>query len=262
MTRPDPNAWVLPFSSLERHCGTEWLIAFVLAGLWVSRVTSSESSGETAAAAMEVAPSKTEVLALPDLENKTGDSTSAHLRLVSPILLGRSLARLNGFELSGGVAWALGQIGLTNGAPLDVGTARSVGQKVGADHVVWGYYERREGGWSVEVRILSVRTGKVSEPISTTSNDLLDIRDRLIDQILKQLKIFPGEAESKSLYARQCASSAALDSLLRAEAQQEELKPLAEIELSARTALESDPRCVPALNLLSIVLARQGKLDE
>lgn len=209
-------------------------------------------------------PSKRLSIAFLGLENQTGDSELAHWRKGTTLLSG-SLHEVKAVRVLSGeaVRYALRQVGLRAGAPIDPNRARLMGGHIEAQRVVWGSYSKKADLWQVRVRVMNVATGAVSLEFSAEAKDWFDLRDRLNEQILAELGITPSPEEEKKAQRRWTQSAEALDWCLRVYLSQEQGKPVSELELEklCRKAIAADPNCEPAYFDLAGALATQGKLD-
>lgn len=227
----------------------------------VAEALSAPSSSDVEVDATQVALSRPLGIAFLEWENGTGETCFSHWGMISSVLLARAFASFPGVHISPGVDWAVRKLGINLSGHVGARSARAVGQMINADRVIWGCYTYHGGSWDVTIRIENVGTGEVSNPITATSEDWFDIRDHLVDQILKQLPILRPEEEPTKLHERWCKSSKALNYFIRAEADRETGRPLPQIESELYMALQNDSCCIPTLVSLSAVLAREEKMD-
>jgi tetratricopeptide (TPR) repeat protein len=213
-------------------------------------------------AAETAGPPKRVNVAVLGLENKTGDSELAHWRCATMLLSG-SLKEVKAIRvLSDDAArYALRQVGLRAGDPIDPNRARLMGGHIEAQRVVWGSYSKQDNQWHVEIRVINVATGAVSAVLGATASDWFDIRDKLDEQILTELGMVPSAEEEKKMAERWTRSAEALDWSLKVQLSQDQGKPVTDLEMLSRKALAADPNCASAYCDLAATLATQGKFN-
>jgi len=207
-------------------------------------------------------PSKRVTVAVLWFEDRTGDPQSAHWRYGFKRLLTDQLKQISAIRPRGGVEFARHHLGLRKGAPLDASQARKMGELIEAQRVIWGNYQRHADKWQVSAYILNVASGLPSDELSASSADWFELRDTLIEQILKELCVIPSKKERQEMARRWTTSPAALEWYSKAIALQEEQKPLLEQERIAHKAIESDPQFVKAYGAVAATLFSQGKLAQ
>jgi len=245
------------------HAGTAPGLAYALAALVllsvpISSLRAQENTGRDAPA-----PPKRLSVAFLGLENQTGDSELAHWRYAT-ILLSGSLHEVKAVRVlsADAVRYALRQVGLRTGDPIDPNRARLMGGHIEAQRVVWGSYSKKAGQWHVGLRMMNVATGTVSPEFSAEASDWFDVRDKLSQQILTELGVVPAPAEREKMTRRWARSTETLDWYFRLQLSQEQGKPASELEKLSRQAITADPNCAPAYCDLAAALATQGKLDQ
>ncbi|MBM4030041.1 MAG: tetratricopeptide repeat protein, partial [Planctomycetes bacterium] len=201
-------------------------------------------------------------LAVPGFENRTGDPDLAHWSHGAALLRG-SLREVQAVRVlsEGATRYALGQVGLRAGDPIDPNTARRMGESIEAQRVLWGYYTKKADRWRVAVRVLNVATGAVSAELAAEASDWFEIRDRLTEQVLTELSVIPTAEEREKMAQRWTRSTEALDWYLQGGRADEQGKPAAEVEALLRRALGVDPNGALAYCSLAGALATQGQLD-
>ncbi len=204
------------------------------------------------------APASRLTVAVLDFENQTGDPGLGHWRYSPPV----QLYEAKGVRLAPGSEYALRQLKKKAGDPLEVSEARKLGELIEARRVVWGSYQRAGKGWRATARVLNVATGKTSPELSAASADWFEIRDRLTDQVLKELGVTPTEAERAKMTRHHTTSSLALEWVVRVRAMRRETKAEGGIEKCARRAIQADPKYAEAQVCLAAVLGSQCKIEE
>jgi tetratricopeptide (TPR) repeat protein len=201
-------------------------------------------------------------VAVLGLENRTGDPALAHWQGAAT-LWSKSLQEVKALQVrsGGAVRYALWQVGLRAGDPIDPDHARVMGGHIEAQRVIWGHYAQEAGQWYVAVRVMNVATGAVSPALCAKANDWFDVRDRLNEQILAEFRITPLAEEGKEMAERWTRSAEALDWYFRKKLAEEQEKPVSEWETHCRKALAADPNCTPVYAHLAATLATQGKFD-
>ncbi len=207
-------------------------------------------------------PSGRVTVAVLWFEDRTGDPQSAHWRYGFKRLLTDQLKQISAIRPRDGVEFARHYLGLSKGAPLDASQARKMGELIEAQRIIWGSYRRHADKWHVSAYILNVASGLPSDELSASSADWFELRDTLIEQILKELCVVPSQKERQEMARRWTTSPAALEWYSKANAMQEEQKSLLEQEQSAHKAIETDPQFVNAYVAVAATLFSQGKLAQ
>ena len=243
------------------HAGTAPGLAYALAALVLLSVPISSLRAQEHTGRDAPAPSKRLGVAFLGLENQTGDSELAHWRYAT-ILLSGSLKEVKAVRVlpADAVRYALRQVGLRAGDPIDPNHARLMGGHIEAQRVVWGGYSKKADQWHVGLRMMNVATGAVSPEFSAEASDWFDLRDKLNQQILTELGVAPSPTEGEKMAKRWARSAEALDWYLQMQRSQEQGKPASELEQLCRKAVAADPNCEPACCDLAGALATQGKL--
>ncbi len=223
------------------------LAALLLAGI-------AGSAAETSAK-----PARLTVAVLT-FENQTGDPQAAHWHCLIERLLADALAQAKDVRRVP-AAFGYRQLRLKGGGPVSAEQARKIGELIEARRVVWGAYRRDGTQWQVTARVLNVANGETSPELKAASADWYDLRDRLVDQLLKALDIQPTDAERQKIRQRGTASSSALEWYSKALAGQEAQEPKADLVATVRKALEADPRFAEAYGALAAVLGSQGQFE-
>jgi tetratricopeptide (TPR) repeat protein len=225
-----------------------WLLAALLV-----------AGGRCPAAETNAAQARLTVAVLT-FEDQTRDPEAAHWRY----LIERGLAQ----ELGEAKAvrrvpaeFGYRQLKLKRGDPISPEQARKIGELIEARRVVWGAYRRDGQKWLVTARVLNVASGKPSGAIEAASADWYEVRDQLVDLVLKELGVKPTTAEHEKMQRRGTSSPSALEWYSKAYAGQEERKPKPELEVSIRKALDADPQFAEAYGALAAVLGTQGQFE-
>ena len=113
---------------------------------------------------------------------------------------------------------------LKRGDPVSAEQARKIGELIEARRVVWGAYRREGGKWLVTARVLNVASGATSGELKAASADWYEVRDKLADQVLKELGVKPTEAEHQQMRRRGTSSPSALEWYSKTLAGQEAAK--------------------------------------
>jgi len=199
-------------------------------------------------------------VALLWFEDKTENPEMTHWRYTLQRLLSSQLKEINMVRLCGGIDYACRKLGISQGKALDVARARTIGEIIEAQRVIWGSYRSQDNKWRVTAQVLNVATGQVSADLNAASDDWLDVGNELNKQILKELNITPSGEESQKIQRRMTASPVALEWFSQALALQEENKPYTEQEDHLRKAIAADSQFAEAHCFLAATLGSQGKL--
>ena len=130
-------------------------------------------------------------VALLWFEDKTENPEMTHWRYTLQRLLSSQLKEINMIRLCGGIDYACRQLGISQGKALDVARARTIGEIIEAQRVIWGSYRSQDNQWRVTAQVLNVATGQVSADLNVASADWLEVGNELNKQILKELNITP-----------------------------------------------------------------------
>jgi N-acyl-D-amino-acid deacylase len=199
-------------------------------------------------------------VAVLDFENKTGDPELEHWRRGIEGLLSQQLKRVKAVRLArGGTRFALRQLGLEGGSSLDVAQAKKMGEIIRVERALWGSFKRDGETWQVTVRAVNVVTGNVSPDLTVTAREWWDVRDGLIEKILKELALEPSEDEKRQMAKRWTNSAEILESLSKIYSAQEE-EYFKELENRARSVVLAEPICRVAHSFLAAILASEGNL--
>ncbi|MCX6916055.1 MAG: tetratricopeptide repeat protein, partial [Verrucomicrobia bacterium] len=223
-----------------------WLAAFFLA------------AGRPCSAAEATAQPPRMTVAVLTFEDQTGDPEAAHWRYLIERLLTEGLGEAKALR---GVPANFGyrQLKLRRGDPVSAEQARKIGELIEARRVVWGAYRREGEKWLVIARVLNVASGTTTGELKAASADWYEVRDKLLEQVLKELGVKPSETEHQKMRRRGTSSPSALEWYSKTCAGQEERKPKAELEASIRKALDADPQFAEAYGALAAVLGSQGQ---
>ncbi|MBU6400585.1 MAG: tetratricopeptide repeat protein, partial [Verrucomicrobia bacterium] len=202
-------------------------------------------------------------VAIIGFENQTGDTAAGYWASGLDTLIGDALRQVKAVRVMpvDAVNYALRQLRQKSAKPVEVVWERELGELIEARRVVWGGYRRRGKQWQVRVRVLNVATGRVSKYLTAVSADWFDLRDRIAEQILKELQVKPTQAEVQEMRRRRTGPSA-FESLTKAWALEEKGKDTASAERWIRGALEAHPQCAEAYISLASIKAEQGKVEE
>ncbi len=223
-----------------------WLAAFFLA------------AGRPCSAAEVTAQPPRMTVAVLTFEDQTGDPEAAHWRYLIERLLTEGLGEAKALR---GVPANFGyrQLKSKRGDPVSAEQARKIGELIEARRVVWGAYRREGEKWLVTARVLNVASGTTTGELKAASADWYEVRDKLLEQVLKELGVKPSETEHQKMRRRGTSSPSALEWYSKTCAGQEERKPKAELEASIRKALDADPQFAEAYGALAAVLGSQGQ---
>lgn len=244
--------------------GVAGSLASALAALTLLLAPISSLHAQERAAREVPAASKRLSIAFLGLENQTGNSELAHWCLGTMVLSG-SLGEVKAVRVlpTGAIHYALREVGLRTGDPIDPNRARLMGELIEAQRVIWGRFSKRADRWQVTVRVMNVATGAVTPEFWAEAEDWFDIRDKLDRQILAALGVTPAPEESRRAQERWTQSAETIECCLRVYWSQDQKKPASasEWEKLCRQALAADPNCAPAYCDLAGALATQGKLE-
>jgi adenylate cyclase len=197
-------------------------------------------------------------------ENRTADPEAAHWRYSITRLLMEELDQVKVVRLrtANALEYAFEQADAGAGSEVSVAKAREMGEFIEAQRVIWGSYRREDDQWHARVAVLNTATGELSDALTASAADWYALRDRLVEQILAELKIAPSETEREKMGHRRTASAVAFEWLSKARALQQNHAPFPEQEQCARQAVAADPQFAYAHAALAAVLGSQGKFDE
>ena len=219
----------------------------------------------SASPAAETSPAtnRVSVIMLP-LRNMTGDTNADFWKAGITGLIESHLARTHQlFVMRNTVSdFASKRLALPNNGAIDPPLARKVGELVEARRVIWGGYARRDGSWEVSVRILNTANGVATSELKAASTNWFDIRDKIDQQILSELKIVPAEEERKKLVRRPTTSLPAYEAFCRADSLDAADRPQAEVIDFLREAIKFDPNFALAHLGLAATLFTGGKFEE
>jgi tetratricopeptide (TPR) repeat protein len=199
-------------------------------------------------------------VAVLTFEDQTGDPEAAHWRYFIERLLKEDLAEAKAVRRVP-AKFGYPQLKLKRGDPVSTEQVRKIGELIEARRVVWGAYRREGAKWLVTARVLNVASGTTSEELKAVSADWYELRDKLVEQVLKELGVKPSEAEHEKMLRRGTSSPLALEWYSKTYAGQEERKPKDELEVSIRKAVAADPQYADAYGALAAVLGSQGKFE-
>ena len=235
----------LDIRGLTRRCINTPFAQHFLAGLLVFFSCFGQPK-----AAEELRSVARQSVALVGIYNATGDPTLDFWRCGLSLMLGEQFQRLKGIRY---VPW---DWSTTN---IGAAAAQEIGQRCECRRVIWGSYAIREHKWLVTFHVENVATGKVSPDLSESSEDWFEIRDKLIDDVLQELRIRPNTVERKELYHRYTDSTQALEYLCKASCSDFQ-NDWPGAERFARQVIETDPHCAKAHEILSAALGSMGQL--
>ena len=187
-------------------------------------------------------------IAIVGIENGTGDPSVSIWRGEILKLLKSSLAEVRSLRV----------LSVANGERMEAAAARSMGEQVEAGRVLWGSYRQQNGAWSVSFYCENTATGRVSKALTAVSEDWYEVRDRLVDQILRELKVNPSQAEMQRMRWRSTTSETALECLAKLDAVGE--VSVSEGLLLARQAVKADPKSPETHMQLACFLGTAGDL--
>jgi tetratricopeptide (TPR) repeat protein len=199
-------------------------------------------------------------VAVLTFEDQTRDPEAAHWRYLIERGLAQELGEAKALRRVP-AEFGYRQLKLKRGDPISPEQARKIGELIEARRVVWGAYRRDGQKWLVTARVLNVASGKPGGAIKAASADWYEVRDQLVDQVIKELGIKPTTAEHEKMKRRGTGSPSALEWYSKAYAGQEERKPKPELEVSIRKALDADAQFAEAYGALAAVLGTQGQFE-
>ena len=203
-------------------------------------------------------------VAILPFANETISPGFGHWRHSIARLLITSLQEVRSLRMvrSATTAASLRQANLQTAAAFESTVARRVGEHLLARRVVYGSVRLDGPMIDVFVRVLNTATGEESAELSASGDDWFDVRDRLMDLILRELEIAPSLTESERMRRRWTDSASALNSYGQGYAAQASGQSLDERERYVRQALEDDPRFAEAQVALAAILGTQQKFGE
>jgi tetratricopeptide (TPR) repeat protein/TolB-like protein len=195
-------------------------------------------------------------------EDKTGDPQAAHWRYAIEGMIANQLGEIEAIRQRGGVEYARRELGISKGASLDTVQAREIGELIEAQRVIWGSYRREGANWQLSAYVLNVASGHRSAQLSAESADWHDVRNGLGEQLVKELGLSISDEQHKAMRRRRTSSAAAFEWYSKAHALLAEAKPLTEVEVLTRKAIEADPNFARAYMGLASTLGSQGKIAQ
>jgi len=204
------------------------------------------------------------VVAVLWFEDKTHDPQMAHWRYAVAGLLTAQLRQVKAIRLLpvGAVDYAFRQLEISKGDAVDSTQARTMGEFIEAQRVVWGSYRRQADKWQVHAHVLNVASEKVSAELIAAAEDWFDLGEELAGQILNELRIRPSEDERQKMKRRWTDSPAAYEFYSQAFAMQDEGKPISQQQEAVRKAIAADPEFARAHLALASTLGSQGKFPQ
>jgi len=199
-------------------------------------------------------------VAVLTFEDQTRDPEASHWRYLIERGLAQELGEAKALRRLP-AEFGYRQLKLKRGDPISPEQARKIGELIEARRVVWGAYRRDGQKWLVTAKVLNVASGKPGSEIRAASADWYEVRDQLVDQVMKELGVNPTTAEHEKMQRRGTSSPSALEWYSKAYAGQEERKPKPELEVSIRKALEADGQFAEAYGALAAVLGTQGQFE-
>ena len=205
-----------------------------------------------------VMPSNRVPVAILGFENKTGNAAAEWGRVALEGLLADGMREVKAVRLLRSVDYAFRQMDLQDGAAIDLAQAQKLGEIIEARWVIWGSYRRARGRWWAAARVLSVATGRSSTELVAGATDWQEVRDRLLDQILKELAITPTAGEQAKMRERWTTSSEALEYVCQEENFSKQRFP--ETAQEADLAIPVEPECAVAYGVLAAILGNRGEM--
>ncbi|MCW5555907.1 MAG: tetratricopeptide repeat protein [Verrucomicrobiae bacterium] len=149
----------------------------------------------------------------------------------------------------------LDQSGSTNVALV----FRKVGESLKVTWVISGALSRTGATWIATAKAVETQSGNSGEEFRTTSTNWFELRDRVVQQVLRHLTIAPSPEEQKGLGKVWTASREALEWL--SQAMSESTGDTETVEL-CRRALASDPQFAEACYVLAVALHNLARDEE
>jgi tetratricopeptide (TPR) repeat protein len=248
----------------RRRFGVGWFLTLVLLGqgLAMGAQVDSPPLGEPRPPQLASELESRLMVAILGFENRTRDPALEFWRFAPERLLARALGEAGAIRVVSPGGYALSQLHMKAGDPVDPARARAAGELLEASRVIWGSYERSGKKWDVTVHLLNTATGKTIGDAKAASTDWFKIRDELVTKILAELRVVPSPLEWERVRKRWATSSDTLELLSKAKALGEQGASQSEVEALVKHAVEGDPACGPAQVWLAEVLFNQGKVTE
>jgi tetratricopeptide (TPR) repeat protein len=209
-----------------------------------------------------VMPSNRIPVALLGFENQTGDAAAEWGRVALEGLLADGLRGVKAVRILRGVDYAFRQMDIKDGAAIDPSQAQKLGEIIEARWVVWGSYKRARDKWRATARVLNVATGKSSTELTAAARDWHEVRDRLMDQILKEWGITPAPGEQSKMRERWTTSPEALEYVCQEENFSKQKFPETAQAAGLRKAIPVEPECGVAYGVLAAILGNRGEITE
>jgi tetratricopeptide (TPR) repeat protein len=201
------------------------------------------------------------VAVLP-FEDRTTDPNLAPWRYVAQGLLKNQLGHVKSLRIRSeeAVRYAMRKTDHAAGNSIDPNRARTMGEYIETQRMIWGVVRRDATQWHFEVWMLNVATSELSGPFTATGADPFDLRDALNEQVLDELGIAPTEQQRQKMSERWTSSGEALSWYGKAYMLQEEGRPVAAVETCLRQALAADPNSATTCTSLAATLANRRDL--
>jgi len=202
------------------------------------------------------------VAVLP-FEDRTTDPNLAPWRYVAQGLFKNQLAHVKSLRIRSeeAVRYAMRKTDHAAGNAIDPNRARTMGEYIETQRMIWGAFRKDADQWRFEVWMLNVATNELSGPFTATGADPFDLRDTLNEKLLDELQIAPTQQQRQKMSERWMSSGEALAWYGKAYMLQEQGRPVAEVEACLRKALAEDPNSATACTSLAATLANRGDLE-
>ena len=207
-------------------------------------------------------PSNRIPVAILGFENKAGDTAADWGRMALYGLLVDGMSEVKALHILRDVDFAFRQMDIKDGIAIDPAQAQKLGEIMEARWVIWGSYQRAGDKWRAMARVLNVAMGSSSTELIAAAADWHEVRDRLVDQILRELAIIPAPGEQERTHERWTTSSEAMEYVCKAEIMSMQKSGLAGQEKNIRQAIAADPECGLAYGVLAGILVTRGEMAE
>ncbi len=141
-----------------------------------------------------------------------------------------------------------------------VAGVKELGERLRASYVILGGLTRTGAAWTVHAQAVDAKSGKLSERLTATSTNWFELRDKVVQHVLRRLNITPSPEDRKHMGKAWTTSLKALELLSQARSDSGE-EP-AQLVAICRKALAEDPRFVQARGVLAASLCNLGRDEE
>lgn len=199
-------------------------------------------------------------------QNLTGDTNQNHWQYSVPIFIEDEINEVKSIRLlpDSSIEFAYHTLKLKWGEALTPEQARQLGEVIEAGWVVWGAYERESNKWKLNMQMMNVTSGKVSELQTAPSTNWFEIDSAIAGAVLHNLGVTPTPDEEKRMKRPPTSSVEAFELLSRSYelGSGHSAEPISKVEAEMRKLIALDPECARAQAGLAHFLLIESRLDE